>query len=143
LQAWIGISPAGDNSDPSTWTTWVPATFNVQVGNNDEFTAAIGNTLAAGTYYYASRFRLNGGPYVYGGLGGPWNNDSGVLTVIPNPTQCASDPFPANGATDVAVGPLTISWSAPSSGPAPTSYDVYSGITSGSLTLLGNVATTS
>lgn len=85
VSAWIGISSS--NTDPSTWTTWVPATFNVQVGNNDEFTANIGATLAPGTYYYASRWQLNNGNYVYGGYnangGGFWGNGnvSGVLTV--------------------------------------------------------------
>ena len=143
LQAWIGISPSGSNTDPSTWTNWVPAAFNVQSGNNDEFSASIGSTLVAGTYYYASRFRLNGGPFVYGGVGGPWNNDSGILVVNANPTQCATDPFPANGATGIPVGGITISWTAPSTGPAPTSYDVYGGNAPGNLTLVGNYPTTS
>ncbi|HEX8562733.1 MAG TPA: T9SS type A sorting domain-containing protein [Flavobacterium sp.] len=89
LEAWIGISPEGENSNPNTWTMWVPATFNIQVGNNDEFMASIGANLAPGTYYYASRFRLNNGSYKYGGFsGGEWNgssNVSGVLTVASNP----------------------------------------------------------
>jgi len=86
LQAWIGYSST--NSDPSTWTNWVPATFNVQAGNNDEFMAYIGNNLPAGTYYYASRFKYLQGNYKYGGYsssgGGFWdgtNYVSGVLTV--------------------------------------------------------------
>ena len=53
-------------------------------GNNDEFKAELG-TFAAGTYYYASRWRLDGGPYTYGGYNsGAWDgttNVSGVLTV--------------------------------------------------------------
>jgi hypothetical protein len=90
ISVWVGISPVGApaSSDPATWTNWVPATFNVQAGNDDEFTAAIGNTLAAGTYQYASRWQLNGGNYRYGGYnatgGGYWDgttNVSGVLTV--------------------------------------------------------------
>jgi len=86
LQAWIGYSST--NSDPSTWTNWIPATFNVQAGNNDEFMAYIGNNLPAGTYYYASRFKYLQGNYKYGGYsssgGGFWdgtNYVSGVLTV--------------------------------------------------------------
>lgn len=90
ISAWIGISPIGAaaSSDPATWTNWVPATFNVQVGNDDEFSAVIGSTLAVGTYQYASRWQLNNGPFRYGGFnaggGGFWdgvNNVSGVLTV--------------------------------------------------------------
>ncbi len=88
IEAWIGVST--ENTDPSTWTTWIPAGYNVDVGNNDEYMAEIGSSLPAGTYYYASRFSLNNGPYVYGGYnesgGGFWDettNVSGVLTVNP------------------------------------------------------------
>lgn len=86
VMAWIGVSEA--NTDPSTWTTWIPMTFNTQVGNNDEFVAAIGDDLEPGTYYYASRFQYLEGPYRYGGYsaegGSFWDGDmyvSGVLTV--------------------------------------------------------------
>ncbi len=86
IQAWIGINSS--NTDPSTWTTWIPAVYNVDVGNNDEYMAAIGSTLTPGTYYYASRFNVFGGAYVYGGYstggGGFWdgiNYVSGVLVV--------------------------------------------------------------
>jgi hypothetical protein len=37
LEAWIGYSM--DNTDPSTWTNWVDATYFGESGNNDEFTA--------------------------------------------------------------------------------------------------------
>lgn len=86
IEAWIGYNTT--NNDPSTaagWT-WVAATFNTQSGNNDEFIAEIGSSLAIGTYYYASRFRLNGCDFVYGGTGGIWNNDSVELVVNPVPT---------------------------------------------------------
>ncbi len=84
LQAWIGYS--NDNSDPSTWTNWVPASFNGQVGDNDEFKANLGAaTTNSGTYYYASRFQFGNGAYKYGGFsGGFWDgsaNVNGVLTV--------------------------------------------------------------
>ncbi len=88
IQAWIGVNNA--NTDPSTWTTWIPAVYNVDVGNNDEYMAMIGASLAPGTYYYASRFNVFNGDFVYGGYnaggGGFWdgiNNVSGVLTVDP------------------------------------------------------------
>lgn len=93
ILAWVGISDEGDNSDPSGWTNWVPATFNNEQGNNDEYQANIGTALAPGTYYYATRFTLNGGPFVYGGInasnqGNFWDGttyNSGVLTVTPAP----------------------------------------------------------
>ncbi len=96
ILSWIGISST--DTDPSTWTTWVPATFNVEVGNNDEYMAAIGAGLTPGTYYYASRFQINYGPFTYGGYsaggGGFWDgttNVSGILTV--NPYVVSSFPF--------------------------------------------------
>ncbi|AWH85272.1 hypothetical protein HYN59_09140 [Flavobacterium album] len=121
ISAWIGISPAGSNTNPSTWTTWVPATFNVQAGNNDEYMAVIGAGLAPGTYYYASRFKLNDGPYTYGGYtptgGGTWDgvtNISGVLTVTCNtaaPVADAAQTF-CQGATvaDLQATGSVISW---------------------------------
>ncbi|KAF2510935.1 T9SS type A sorting domain-containing protein [Flavobacterium arcticum] len=85
--AWIGVND--EDTDPSTWTTWILAEYNTSVtGNNDEFMADIGDGLAAGTYYYASRFQLESGSYTYGGYtatgGGYWDgvtNVSGVLTI--------------------------------------------------------------
>lgn len=89
ITAWIGISE--EDTDPSTWTTWIPMTFNTQVGNNDEYVASIGEELEIGTYYYASRFQLMDGPYRYGGYatsgGDFWNGTtsvSGILTVVCN-----------------------------------------------------------
>jgi len=94
ISAWIGYST--ENTDPSTWTNWIPATYNVDDGNNDEYMAEIGSLLPVGTYYYASRFMLSGGSYQYGGYnGGFWdgiNNVSGVLVVnspaIPSVDWC-------------------------------------------------------
>jgi hypothetical protein len=86
ITAWVGISATDTN--PNTWTTWIPATWNSgHVSNNDEYQATIGADLAPGTYYYATRFRLNTGIFVYGGTNfGFWNGTdkiSGVLTVNP------------------------------------------------------------
>ncbi|WP_407521112.1 HYR domain-containing protein [Lacibacter sp. MH-610] len=86
LSAWIGYSSTNENPN-STSFTWIPANFNTQVGNNDEFIGTFGASLPAGTYYYASRFQLNGGAFYYGGFnGGFWNgtgNVNGVLTINP------------------------------------------------------------
>ncbi|RXJ52715.1 choice-of-anchor D domain-containing protein [Gelidibacter gilvus] len=87
ISAWIGYNILNNNPNSAEWT-WLPATFNGQSGNNDEYVANIGTTLTSGTYYYASRFQLDGGPYSYGGYsgsgGGFWDgtsNLSGVLSV--------------------------------------------------------------
>lgn len=94
IQAWVGTSST--NTNPNTWTNWTVATWNAgHVTNNDEYQATIGATLAPGTYYYATRFVLNGGNYFYGGInaggsnnGNFWDNatfGSGVLTVTAAP----------------------------------------------------------
>ncbi|MFC6096814.1 choice-of-anchor J domain-containing protein [Flavobacterium qiangtangense] len=103
----IGISPIGLNTNPNTWTTWIPATYDALVtGANDGYKATIGATLAPGTYYYAPRFSLNGGVYAYGGInssnvGGNWDGttfNSGVLTINPIINdECA-------GAIDLTLG---------------------------------------
>ncbi len=105
IQAWVGISPEGQNTDPSTWTNWTVATHNAaHIGNNDEYQATIGANLAPGTYYYATRFRLNTGGYVYGGFdGGFWNGTtevSGVLIVNAPPIPANDD---CSGALNLVV----------------------------------------
>jgi len=86
IQAWIGYST--DNTNPDSWTNWIPAGYLGDAGNNDEYSANLGASIGTpGTYYYASRFQLGTAAYVYGGFnGGFWDgitNISGVLTVNP------------------------------------------------------------
>ncbi len=104
ITCWIGYSTS--NTDPSTWTNWVPATYNLDAGNNDEYMANLGlDILSYGSYYYASRFQLGTAPFVYGGYsaggGGFWNgttNVSGTLIVDPAPQiDWANLQWPANG----------------------------------------------
>jgi hypothetical protein len=87
LEAWIGYSL--NNSDPALWTNWIPAAYSLPASGYDEFSANLGASMSMnGTYYYATRFRLNGGSFVYGGYsatgGGFWTGIdyvSGVLSV--------------------------------------------------------------
>jgi hypothetical protein len=102
---WIGYNTVNDN--PSGWNNWVPATFSGPSGSNDEYVAAIGSSLSPGTYYYASRFQLNSGNYVYGGYnGGYWNgttNVSGVLTVSGAPPAVTTGSVSNIAATTASV----------------------------------------
>ena len=119
ITAWVGISPIGANTNPNTWTNWVPATWNAgQVSNNDEYQATIGAALLPGTYYYATRFRLNTGAYVYGGIdsngdGNFWNgttHNSGVITITPPVAPLNDDCSGAYSVTvnsDLACGSVT------------------------------------
>jgi len=68
------------DTDPSTWvTTWIPATYNADVGSNDEYEATFGSTLPAGTYYYAYRYTYLGCEFY--GRSGPSNDTNGVLII--------------------------------------------------------------
>jgi hypothetical protein len=95
VNAWIGYSETNDNPANTGWT-WIAATFNEQVGNDDEYQADIPTTLAPGTYYYAARFEIdNSGVYTYGGTGGNWNSDNVTLTVNADVVDFANIQFPA------------------------------------------------
>lgn len=102
IEMWVAVNP--ENTDPSTWDpfNWILADFNAgQVSNNDEYFASIGADLEGGTYYYATRFRLDGGAYVYGGINQAEPNSgyfwdgvtyvNGILTVIPAPAPANDD----------------------------------------------------
>ena len=96
LSSWIGYNSTNDNPANAGWT-WVPATFNTQAGNNDEFTANLGSGLTPGTYFYASRFQISGGPFTYGGNGGNWNNNNVELTVNSNLVDFCNIQSPVSG----------------------------------------------
>ncbi|MFM7667098.1 MAG: Ig-like domain-containing protein, partial [Bacteroidota bacterium] len=122
------------NTDPSTWTNWSNANFNVQVGNNDEYMGTL-TGLAPGTYYYAFRYQINGCGWQYGGYsaggGGIWNgtsNVSGQLTVTSPtiPTFTSVGPF-CSGATISALpttstNGITGTWSPAINNTATTTY---------------------
>ncbi|MDD4150101.1 MAG: hypothetical protein PHE33_08735, partial [Bacteroidales bacterium] len=110
IECWIGYSDT--NTNPSTWTNWIAATYNQDVEVKDEFIATLG-TFNSGTYYYASRFRYQEGPYSYGGYtstgGGEWNgttNVSGVLTVNSTLGGDCSNPFVVNIPADLPYADL-------------------------------------
>ncbi|MDC0571024.1 T9SS type A sorting domain-containing protein [Flavobacteriaceae bacterium] len=52
------------------------------------------------------------------------------VTILPETEapECASNPTPATGSTDLSVGSVTLTWDAPASGPTPTAYNLYAGI---------------
>ena len=118
IEAWIGYSTTDTNPNGASWT-WVMATFNVEVGDNDEYSLNLGSAIPGiGTYYYASRWRLNGGVYTYGGIqadesyGGVWgedNNISGVLTIAGPANDECSGAISLTVNADLACGVVTSS----------------------------------
>jgi hypothetical protein len=107
LDAWVGYST--NNTNPDTWTDWIPASYFGGSGNNDEYTADLGSFMdEAGTFYYATRFKYQDQDYVYGGYsesgGDFWDGVdyiSGVLTVtgdpLPDTIGWANLQWPENG----------------------------------------------
>jgi alpha-amylase len=115
LQSWIGINST--NTNPSGWTTWIPASYNTDFNNYDEFIVDIGISLTDGHYYYASRCQYNSGGYLYGGYsstgGGIWDSVhyiSGTLRVY-GPPAAPILLSPMNGSEREASNP-TLTWSA-------------------------------
>ena len=107
LEAWIGYSTVDNDPSTSTGWTWIPATYSGSPGNTDEHTANIGAGLAPGTYYYASRHRLNGCGFTYGGdvmSGGFWNNNSQVLIVDPAPPCTPTHTLTSFAPTEGPIG---------------------------------------
>jgi hypothetical protein len=106
LVVWIGMNT--EDTDPATWaeSKFSLATFNVDSGNNDEFQKVYSN-LAPGTYYFASRFQLNEGPFRYGATNnGFWgdSNPNAVLTVtIPEPIEASVNVDSVCAGTEVTL----------------------------------------
>ncbi len=97
ITAWIGYSTNNNNPNSTGWT-WVSATYNNIGGNNDEYVANIGTAITVpGTYYYASRYSLDGCLFIYGGTGGIWNNDSVQLNVLADQVDFCNAEFPKSG----------------------------------------------
>lgn len=100
---------------------------------NDDISPSASYVLSPNTQYYL---------YLWNESGNTSSIDVCIETYSPAPApNCAEAPiFPLDGAIDVeATDAFTLSWTAPSSGPAPTSYNVYVGSAPGSLTLFANV----
>ncbi len=95
IRCWIGVSEFNNEPWNDNWD-WQEAVYNGDrsspgfVNANDEYVLSL-PCMEAGNYYYASRFEIDGQPYVYGGVakdgtasGGFWDgsaNVSGKLTV--------------------------------------------------------------
>ena len=131
----IRVSTASQNthSDFTIVDTQTETDFNtVYSSHNVDLTAYIGQPI-----YVAFVMKQDDGDR--------WFLDDVNLVENANPPNCAVNPSPGNNATDVALTVtknLTISWDAPTSGDAPTDYEVFWGTTSGDLTSLGSTTTT-
>ncbi|HYO24298.1 MAG TPA: hypothetical protein VEQ85_05050, partial [Lacipirellulaceae bacterium] len=106
--AHLGYGPAASDPRVDPNWTWLPATYGVQVGNDDEFFAAFNAPAAPGAYSYTYRYSLdNGASWTAADLDGAGANGAlafsaanlGVLTVsaVPPPAvDFANLQFPAS-----------------------------------------------
>lgn len=94
VRAQLGYGPFNTNaSTQSSLWTWVDASFNVQVGNDDEYQATF-TTPAYGAYRYVYRFSIGGMPWTYCDVDGAGTNgtlrfdpsQAGAMTISPGGT---------------------------------------------------------
>jgi hypothetical protein len=79
--AQVGYGPASVNPEWQSGWQFFPASFNVQVGNDDEYQATF-TAPAVGSYRYAYRFSQNGTDWTYCDVNGAGSNMS--LSFEPN-----------------------------------------------------------
>jgi hypothetical protein len=90
----VGYGPAGSDPRISGGWSWFSTTFNVQVGNDDEYEGSFA-VATPGNYSYTYRFSLDGGSsWTAADLDGAGSNPGlsfdpnqlGSLTVVPEPS---------------------------------------------------------
>jgi hypothetical protein len=92
-------------------------------GGSGENPVEVSFTAIAGSEYY-----IRVGNWINGDPGVVFDIEAVCTPIQPAP-DCAMEPItPANGETDLpAFDLITLSWTAPATGPTPTSYDIYVG----------------
>ena len=118
LRAQAGFGPQGSNPAGNPDWTWVEASFNVDVGNNDEFRASF-LPEAVGSFDYVYRYSTtNGETWLYADLNGPVPDgqppvNPGKMTVLSSGDTTAPAPPTALLVTNTAPSAISLSWTAP------------------------------
>jgi glycosidase len=143
LKAELGFGPDGSNPDGNAAWEWVEASFNVDVGNNDEFVASM-QPDHTGTFDYAYRYTTTDGrEWVYADLDGIGNgysaSQAGNLVVQPS-GDSAAPATPANlHVAGAGPGAIELAWDAVSGDPTLYGYEVLRGSGAGGpFTLIGS-----
>ena len=74
VHAEVGYGPENVNPLTQSGYVYVPASFNMQYGNDDEYQASLVAPMVAGSYRYIVRFSLNGVSWTYCDLNGAGSN---------------------------------------------------------------------
>jgi glycosidase/fibronectin type 3 domain-containing protein len=110
LRAQLGFGPDGSNPIGNVAWGWVEASFNVDVGNNDEFVASM-LPDSVGEFDYLYRYSTtNGRDWFYADLAGPFASEPGNpgdLTV--NPSADTTAPSVPTGLQAAEASPAAIS----------------------------------
>ncbi|HEY3313173.1 MAG TPA: alpha-amylase family glycosyl hydrolase [Anaerolineales bacterium] len=136
LSAQLGFGPVGSNPAGNPDWIWVPATFNVDAGNNDEFKASL-LPDALGTYDYLYRYSTTAGhDWLYADLDGiiPAGNlpkNPGKLTV--SSSGDTTPPAVPTGFHVVSASPsgINLAWDAITGDDSLYGYEVLRGDASG------------
>ena len=74
MVAEVGYGPIDVNPENQSGWQWFPASYNTQIGNEDEYVATF-TAPESGTYHYTYRFSLDGGSHwTYCDLNGAGSN---------------------------------------------------------------------
>jgi glycosidase len=148
LRAQLGFGPDGSQPANNPAWTWVDASFNVDVGNNDEFVASL-LPEAVGAFDYAYRYTTTDGrDWLYADLDGIQNGydpaQAGSLTVLSSGDT--TPPAAPTGLRVVSASPagVALAWDAVVGDPTLYGYEVLRGDASGGpYTQLARVTATS
>ncbi len=119
LIAQVGYGVDGSLPTDASWR-WFDATFNTQVGNNDEFVGQLIPSATPGDYDYLYRYSTDGGvTWVYGANGVFYSNltsynsaNAGALTITP-PSDTTPPDAPTNlTVTGTTTDSISLAWDA-------------------------------
>ncbi|MGE0819853.1 MAG: alpha-amylase family glycosyl hydrolase [Candidatus Nanopelagicales bacterium] len=135
LRAELGFGPDGSDPDGSTAWTWVAASFNGDVGSNDEFQASM-LPESTGAFDYAFRYSTTDGrDWVYADLDGSGNgyspSQAGSLTVVSNGDTTAPDVPTGLAVTSASPAGIDLAWDAVQGDTSLYGYEVLRSATSG------------
>jgi glycosidase len=128
LTAQLGFGPAGSSPDGNDAWTWEDASFNTDVGSNDEY---VGTLLPeqVGSFDYAYRYSTDGGgDWVYADLDGIANGydpaQAGKLTVVASGDTTA--PATPEGLHVVSASPagIELAWDPVTGDPSLYGYEL-------------------
>jgi glycosidase/fibronectin type 3 domain-containing protein len=142
LSAEVGFGPDGSNPNGNDAWQWVEASFNTDVGNNDEFVASL-QPDHTGTYDYAYRYTTTDGrEWVYADLDGIGNGYSAAQAgnLVVQPSGDSSAPATPAGVhvTGASPGAIELAWNDVTGDPSLYGYEVLRGAGAGGpFTLIG------